>query len=298
MSAPALLRPLPRLDATSQDAWHRLAGLRAEGERRAALLALLLTPGSDPERRAWQEATRGIDRGAQVRRWADSLPEHARLPALDTLLQPCATAPLDERKALLLSLRRMMCADGLIRPIDRLVWLTVRHRLSGPQRPHRGGLREHNALEELPLALRQAIAQFTAYLARLVPGDAPEMADVLVGAAGTHWYDTVMRGVWGAETTPPTCHVPDVDSLARALQTLHTLGWMHRPVLARLWTEAATTRPGLLRHADDGLPVAAEALWLACALLDTPLPPALACHFLEEIPPAGRNGQEWETDGT
>ena len=50
-----------------------------------------------------------------------------------------------------------------------------------------------------------------------------------------------MRGVWGAEALPPTCHVPDVDGLGRALQTLQGLGWMHRPVLARLWTDAADT---------------------------------------------------------
>ncbi|MDT9121357.1 hypothetical protein RSW84_28330, partial [Escherichia coli] len=39
-------------------------------------------------------------------------------------------------------------------------------------------------LEHLPLALRQAIAQFTAYLARMVPEGAPDVAGVLVGAAG------------------------------------------------------------------------------------------------------------------
>ncbi|MEY4908708.1 MAG: hypothetical protein RL260_2426 [Pseudomonadota bacterium] len=295
MPAPSLLRPPPRLDPESQDAWSQLERLRGEGERRAAVLALLLTPGSDRERRAWEEATHGVAANTQVRGWARQLPASARLPALAVLLHPCAAEPLEARQALLQSLRRMMCADGQVGALDRLVWLTVRHRLAGPTRPHRGGVREHKELEHLPLAPRQAIAQFTAYLARMVPGGQPEVEGMLVGAAGTTWYGTVMRGVWGAEAHPPTCHVPDVDGLGRALQALRALDWMHRPVLARFWTDAATTRPGLLVHANEALPMAAEALWLACALLDTPLPPALACHF---IPVIAAPGQEHEARGT
>ena len=206
------------------------------------------------------------------------LPAAARLPVLHALLQRWTTEPLAERQALLLSVRRVMGADGRVGPLDRLVWLAVRHWLAGPARPHRGGLREHNDLDHLPLALRLAIAQFSAGLARLVPCSVP---DALVGAAGAAWYDTVMRGVWGTAVHPPTCQVPDVDTLGRALHTLRELGWMHRPVLARQWTDAAQTHPGLIVHADEPLPAAAEALWLACALLDTPQPPALACHFIE-----------------
>jgi hypothetical protein len=275
--------------------WSCLAHLRGEGERRAAVLALLLTPDSDRERRAWEEATRGVETKVQVRNWTRQLPASARLPALGALLQQCATEPLEARQALLQSLRRMMCADGQVGALDRLVWLTVRHRLAGSARPHRGGVREHNELEHLPLALRQAIAQFTAYLARMVPEGAPNVAGVLVGAAGTVWHDTVVRGVWSADAHLPTCQVPDVDSLGRALQALRAMGWMHRPVLARLWIDAATVRPGLLVRTGEGLPVAAEALWLACALLDTPLPPALACHFIPAIATAG---QEPEARGT
>jgi hypothetical protein len=295
MPAIPSLRASPRLDTQSQDAWSRLECLCGEGERRAAVLALLLTPESDRERRAWQEATRGVDTSAQVRRWTQTLPASARLPALDALLRQCAEAPLEGRQALLQSVRRVMCADGLIGALDRLVWLMVRHRLAGPARPHRGGVRERNELDHLPLALRQAIAQFTAYLARMVPGGTPEVEGLLVAGAGTAWHDTVMHGIWGTDTPPPTCHVPDVDGLGRALQGLQALGWMHRPVLARHWVGAATTRPGLLVHADDGLPMAAEALWLACALLDTPLPPALACHF---IPVNPAFGQVREAGGT
>ena len=295
MPVHSLLRPRPRLDPESQKAWSRLEQLHGEGERRTAVLALLLTPGRDRERRAWQEAIRGVTASNQVHSWTQQLPASARLPALAGLLSRCAAEPLESRQALLHSLRRMQCADGRVGALDRLVWLAVRHRLAGPPRPHRGGVRSHNELEHLPLGLRQAIAQFTAYLARLVPQGEPDVSGALVGAAGTTWYDTAMRSVWGTVNPPPTCHLPDVDGLGRALQMLQALGWMHRPVLARLWTDAATTRPGLLVHADDGLPVAAEALWLACTLLDTPLPPALACHFIPAVQPSG---QEAEAGGT
>lgn len=293
MPVPTALHASPPLDPASQAAWLRLERLRHEGERRAAVLALLLTPDSARERRAWAEETHGVATHAEILAATRQLPAGARLPALDALLGPCAAAPLPERQALLHSVRRVMCADGRVGPLDRLVWLMARHRLAGPTRPHRGGVREHNALEHLPLALRQAIAQFTAYLARLVP--ASGTPDVLVSAAGATWYDTVMRGVWGAEAHPPTCQVPDVDGLGRALLALQALGWMHRPVLARLWTDAAYTRPGLRVHAGEALPVAAEALWLACTLLDTPLPPALACHF---IPVEKASGQELQAGGT
>jgi len=290
-----LLPAPPRLDPKSQEAWSRLAHLRTVEERQAAVLALLMTPDSDRERRAWADTTRGIETSTRVRSWTQQLPPGARLPAMAMLLQSCATEALAQRQALLQGLRRMMCADGQIGPLDRLAWLTVRHRLAGPARPHRGGMREHNELEHLPLALRQAIAHFTAYLARMVPEAPADVAGILVSAAGTTWYDTVMRGVWGAEAHPPTCHVPDVDGLGRALQTLQALGWMHRPVLARLWTDAASTRPGLFVRAGEDLPVAAEALWLACTLLDTPQPPALSCHFIQT---ETTSGPELQAGGT
>jgi hypothetical protein len=133
--------------------------------------------------------------------------------------------------------------------------------------------------------MRQAIARFTAYLSRMVPTTAHD--DALVGVAGAAWHDTVLRDVWGDASALPNCHVPDVDELGRAVQTLQALGWMHRPILARLWVDAAVTRPGLITRPGEPLPVAAQALWLACELLDTPLPPALAHHFIE-TPGQGR----------
>lgn len=280
MSASHLPRSAPALDRPAREAWSRLHHIVHSGERRAALLALLTDPDNDRERRAWQEETRGIPACEEWRQTIQCLPASARLPALDMLLRAAASAPLAERQALLLSARRLMSADGTVSALDRLRWLTLRHRLSGHvtlrQLSH---AHDDNELEDLPVALLLAMSQFTAYLARLVPHPSP---DVAVSAFGSLWHDTVMRSLWPSSVVPPTCTLPDPDTLGRALQTLqHTLGWLHRPVLARLWVDAAQTRPGLLVSHDEPLPIGAQALWLACALLDTPMPPALAYHFID-----------------
>lgn len=294
MSVVSLTRPSPTLDRPARSVWDRLNRRQSLPERQCVTLALLLTPGSAPERRAWEAESAGIDRRDEVRTLVMQLPPAARLPALEVLLDALSGAPLADRQALLQAARRVMAADGRISAMDRLVWLVIRHRLEGRSTPRHGGLREDNDLALLPLALRQAIAQLTGYLARLVPAPAGHDADTpdaLVSLAGAAWHDRVIGEVWGpAAASAPACHVPDVDSLGRALRSLGALGWMHRPVLARLWVEAARTRPGLITRPDEGLPEAAEALWLACALLDTPRPPALACHFIDTPRPTQDSG--------
>jgi hypothetical protein len=163
----------------------------------------------------------------------------------------------------------------------------MRHQLSGPMRLHRGTTGDDTGLARLPLPMRLAVACLTGYLARMVP-EPPRQERV--DAVGVAWHDQVMKQVWGAgsATPAPTCQVPDVDQLGRALQTLSGLSWVHRPLLARVWVDAADTRPGLRSRLDDPLPVAAEALRLACVLIDTPLPPALAAHFIHEPEPESR----------
>ena len=276
----ALTRAQPELDADGLAVWQQLGRLAGPGERQAAALALLLWPGNDAERRAWNETVRGVQGAASLRDRIGRLPPAARLPALERLLlRITLEQPLEDRQALLQSARRVMCADGSVSALDRLAWLAMRHLLGGPVRLHRGGLREDNELSQLPLAMRLAIASLSAYLARMVP-EPPRRERV--DAAGAAWHDRVVHEVWGSASVPPPCQVPDVDQLGRALQTLAGLGWVHRPLLARAWVDAADTRPGLRTRLDEPLPVAAEALRLACVLIDTPLPPALAAHFIRE----------------
>ncbi len=277
----ALPPAAPPLADEALQAWARLRRMQGPGERTALLMALVMTPGSAREQQAWAEETRALASADQARRLIQQLPPGARLPAVEMLLDSCATLPLTERQRLLAATRRMMCADGRVRPIDRLLLLLlVRHRLAGETPPHRGGTRESLELHQLPLALRQAIAQLSAYLARLVPA-ADEPARV--SAAGAQWYAAVLQAVWGHAPNPPACQVPDGNDLVLSLQALQALSWMHRPVLARTWVDLAhdTRCTGGVALDLTG----AEALRIACSLLDTPLPPALERHF--RTPPAG-----------
>lgn len=269
------------LSGEALTAWERLARSRGAGERRAALLALLLTPESARERQAWTEELAGVSTAVLLHTQVQLLPAAARLPVLERLLNMSSEAPLAERQALLVSARRVMCADGRVHPGDRLRWLLMRHRLAGQAPLHRGGLREPSNLSGLPLAMRLAVARFSAYLARLVPLPA---ADALVGAEGAAWYRAVVQALWGTAPDPPPCQPPDVDALGRALLTLRELAWLRRPLLARAWVEAALPAwQGLnagAGQADERLQ-GAEALRMACDLLDTPIPPALARLFIE-----------------
>lgn len=268
---------LPPLTGEALTAWERLARIRGPGERRAALLAMLLTPASSRERQAWNEEMAGVPTAVLVHTQVQLLPPEARQPVLERLLDIAADVSLAERQGLLRSARRIMCADGRVAPLDRLRWLMMRHRLSGHTSLHRGGLRESNDLAGLPLAMRLAVARFTAYLARLVP----EPAETgLVGAPGAAWYHDVVTVLWGTAPDPPPCQPPDVDGLGRSLQTLAELAWMRRPLLARTWTDAALPFWQRRGSRTDRL-VGAEALRMACALLDTPVPPMLGRLFVE-----------------
>jgi hypothetical protein len=268
---------LPPLSGEALTAWERLSRIRGPGERRAALLAMLLTPESARERQAWNEEMAGVPTAVLVHTQVQLLPAEARLPVLERLLDIAADVSLAERQSLLRSARRIMCADGRVAPLDRLRWLMMRHRLSGHPPLHRGGLRETNDLSGLPLAMRLAVARFTAYLARMVPGPADTG---LVGASGAAWYHDVVTVLWGTAPDPPPCQPPDVDGLGRALQTLGELSWMRRPLLARSWTDAALPFWQQQAQRADRL-VGTEALRMACALLNTPVPPMLGRLFIE-----------------
>jgi len=55
------------------------------------------------------------------------------------------------------------------------------------------------------------------------------------------------------------------------------MAWMQRPVLVRNWVDTALARRERGRLRDS----AADALRLSCGLLDSPLPPELARHYIE-----------------
>jgi Zn-dependent protease with chaperone function len=245
-----------------REAVERLSRLNGPGELRAAILALLATPGSRRERRAWQEETAGLSTAREVRDDVKKLGPATRLPWLGLLLARAAKAPLPDRQHLMAAARRVMAADGQIRPIDRLHLLLMRQRLgeAPPVVPSGGSFHD---IADTSLHTRREIARLTAFLARLVPD-------------GEAWYQSVMLPWLHGEALPP-CEAPDADGLVHALQEVQTLPWMLKPVLVRHWTEAA------LRHKPPG-PLADEAcdaLRLAAVLLDSPLPPELARHYVE-----------------
>ncbi|MGY4831251.1 M48 family metalloprotease [Sphaerotilaceae bacterium SBD11-9] len=257
-------QPEPRAvaDTDEREASDRLSRLNGPGELRAAILALLLTPGSQRERRAWRDETGGLSTADAVRAEVKKLGPATRLPWLETLLARVARAPLLDRQTLMESARRVMAADGQVRPIDRLHLLLLRQRL-GEAQPVKPSSNAHNDMGQLPLELLQQIARLTAFLARLLP-------------EGEAWYASVMTPWFKSQPLPP-CEAPDSDGLVHALQDVQALPWMLKPVLVRAWLEAALVHkaPGALASET------ADTLRLASVLLDSPLPPELARHYVE-----------------
>jgi len=261
--------PVPRAvtDEDEREAIDRLSRLNGPGELRATILALLLTPGSQRERRAWRDETKGLSTANTLRGEVKKLGPAVRLPWLEALLGRVARAPLLDRQTLMESARRVMAADGQVRPIDRMHWLLMRQRL-GEAQTVQPSTDAHNDMAQLSLHLLRQIALVTAFLARMVPDGAYD--------TGEAWYASVMQP-WLKGDALPACVAPDADGLVNALHDVQSLPWMLKPVLVRAWIDAA------LQHKGPGAlhPGAADALRLASALLDSPLPPELARHYVE-----------------
>jgi hypothetical protein len=260
------------------------------GELSATLLAMLLPRGSKRALTAWRLETAGTAAAEPLRDAASALSGAARLPWFERLLARMAVQPLDARQALVQSARRIMGARGVARPIDRLHWLTLRRGLGETAplaaRPHPVGVGDGPGGDPWLESDVLAVATVTAFLSRLVPhagpdgephGDDPR-------SDGERWYDAVMTG-WSSTATLeiPPCRPPPSEHMVEAMQRLQTLSWMQRPQVVRAWLDAALLHGrGRLGAAqaprlDDD---AADALAMVCGLLDTPLPPALARHYV------------------
>jgi hypothetical protein len=271
MTAPLVHVSPHTLPDGEREAMDRLSRVHGPGELRAALLACLLTPGSQRERRAWREETRGLSTARALRADVKQLGPASRLPWFERLMARLATVPLGDRQSVMEAARRVMSADGLVRPIDRLHWLALRHRLGGPIAVSVALPDAGNDLSQLSLHSLREIARVTAFLSRMVPGgDAPQQA-------GADWYRAVMLS-WLPAPSLPEGTPPDADGLVNALADVQSLPWMLRPVLVRAWIDAAwRALPGPQRAWPEE---AADALRLAALLLDCPLPPELARHYV------------------
>ena len=251
-----------------QGATDRLARVHGAGELHAALLALLLPRGSRRAARAWAIETADTPGRAGLREHAASLSGAARLPWFERLLARMALQPIAARQGVLKALRRIMGARGVVRPIDRLHWLAMRRGLGEvpplTARPESGG----DVAEWLETDVL-ALAVYTAFLSRMV---AEDLADE---GAAQRWYESVMDQ-WQPHSGAPPFETPDAENVFEALARLQTLSWMQRPVVIRSWVAAALKANGGVRLGD----AAADALRLTCTLLDTPMPPELAQHYI------------------
>lgn len=246
-------------------------------ERRCALLALLVPPGDLRREVAWRGACVDLPLPAVERIGAevDRLGSGTRLPVFEALLDRSRSAPLAERSELLAAARRVLGAAGGIRPLQRLLWLGMRHRLGeAPRRAPAGG-------EELSVDALEPFSVFAAFLARVVPS---EETDAGIGIAGWAWHARVMAP-WAErmDTTPGALPaVPHAEELLIALRALQTESWMLRPVLMRMLVDALP-EPGCAGLASD----ACDALRIAATLLGSPLPPTLAARYTDIGWPAG-----------
>jgi hypothetical protein len=232
------------------------------------LLALLMAPGSKRALRAWQRETAATPGADSLGRHAASLSGAARLPWFELLLTRMAAQPLAARQELLQATRRVMGARGVARPIDRLHWLTMRR-----------GLGEVGPLAARPESPTEAaewlesdvicVAACTAFLSRMVPGQVVDSPD------GRAWYDIVMA-TWLPFAEIPEWQPPKAEAMVEALARMQTLSWRQRPVIVRNWVTAAISRSRGPRLGD----LSADALRLTCGLLDSPMPPELARHYI------------------
>jgi hypothetical protein len=251
----------------------QLAAVNDAAGLRTALLALLVPSGSRRPALAWQVETAGNPQAPALRDEVNDLAAVDRLPCFEKLLVRMARQPLSERQLLLEAARRVMRARGAAWPIDTLHWLLMRQRLGEP-----GTLAPPAAADvafsQLPEEDVHAIARYSAFLARLVPSGTIDHK----GHAG--WYASVMSMWHGRVPVPPCDPAPDVDALVQALHHLQGLPWLQRPMIVRGWVGAAVKHGNAGRFAIE----AADALRMSCTLLDSPMPPELAAHYIQGPP--------------
>lgn len=165
---PARMPAPPHRDSAMRECQQRLMRLHGPGELKAALLAIIRTPGSQRELKAWRDEVSDIATADVIRRDLDVLDPAARVAWFELYCKRLAEAPLAQRKQLAQSVRRVMRADGRVRPLDRLFWLAVRRQL-GEAKSGLTPAKGDNDLGALPPEQVAAIAKFSAFISRLIP---------------------------------------------------------------------------------------------------------------------------------
>jgi hypothetical protein len=261
---PALREPLARLGA-----------LHDAPSCKAAVLALMLKPASRRERAAYHEATADLPRADLILDDVLVLSHPYQLPWLEHFARALAPGPVGPRHDAIDAARRVMTADGMVSHMDQLRWVTLRHLLAGSAvSPPAAAPTELETLHDTHV---HHACVFSAFLSQLVP--APELTLDLTGegSIGRIWYDSVTAPWNDRPGGVPAREGHDIDATLRALRTLQSLPWLLRPVLVRGWFDAAR----MLTEGPALHPEAADALRLACTLLDSPVPPELGQQYIE-----------------
>ena len=304
VASAVLFQPMlrPAADPVQRAAYQRLSGLSGQPEIRAAVLALILTPESEQELRGWEAATRDVGQAAELLGQVRALASTVRVALLTSLLHRLSMRTRPERVAFRRAARQLMCADGLIRPIDRLYWLLICHltrnelheaqadapgaesgRPAGPVRRFSRSLRAlggslgmrrvrtRQGPLDLSVSQRIAMLDWTAYLMRLLDGSQFPEND-----SGQGWYLQVLDAILCENLSDAGMAAlaggprgsPDGDRLVVALHELQSLSEPARVRIVETWVRAFGRQARI--------PTAAvEAMRIVCCLLGTPIPARL-----------------------
>lgn len=250
-----------------REALARIALWHGPGEWQSAMLALAIAgrmPGGAGRWRAYEQATQDLAVAASVRIGIEALSDRARRRAYESLLRRAQGAALPQRRRLWLEWSARWHAMRHAAALDRgaSTWraFVIRHALGVPavRALGRGSLAtEPTAVQAATRAMADAMA--------------------LEGASRRPWLDAAERGLiemgMPMPRGPAAGLAPATPQRERmqALRVRH-LSAMQRPLLLRAWVLAAQQCHLLDDSAD---PQAANALHLACVVLDVPVPEPL-----------------------
>ena len=245
---------------------------------RAAVLALMVTPGSALEREAWLGlVTTQLPPQREARILFDDISQlwvSQRLPWFEHFARRLAPGPVAQRHELIGAARRLLTADGVVSSMDQLRWIALRHLLAGSAVAPPAAA--HTEFETLDRQQVHAICVFCGFLSTLVPTPEINFDPTGYGSVSQNWYDSV-TAPWIDHADVPARQGYDIDAALRALRELQAMPWLLRPMLVRSWFDGARAlTDGPMLH-----PGAADALRLSCVLLDSPVPPELADQYID-----------------
>lgn len=264
----------PRGDPQQREVLARLRAVDDPRAWRAAVLALMLTPGSGLERQTWHELVKGLPRAMQFFNDVLALEAPRRLPWFERFARLLAPGPAAQRQELIGAARSLLTADRIVSPMDQLRWIALRHLLAGSAvAPPAPAATEFETLDSDQV---YSVCIFCGFLSTLVPTPEITFDPTGYGSVSQNWYDSV-TSPWLEHADVPARDGLDIDGASRALRELQAMPWLLRPMLVRSWFDAARAlTDGPMLH-----PGAADALRLCCVLLDSPVPPELAQQYIE-----------------